>query len=67
MSVLLGLDAKMRQYEQGERFIEAVEGAGGPVLLSKVWMGPQWLPTWPEIRDPLRWIDRATAAPVHAG
>jgi len=67
ISVLLGLDAKMRQYEQGERFIEAVEGAGGPVLLSKVWMGPQWLPTWPEIRDPLRWIDRATAAPVHAG
>ena len=29
MSVLIGLDAKMRQYEQGERFIEAVEGAGG--------------------------------------
>ena len=42
----------MRQYEQGERFIEAVEGVGGPDLLAKVWEGPEWLPSWPEIRDP---------------
>ncbi len=27
---LIGLEAKLKQYEQGERFIEAVEGAGGP-------------------------------------
>ena len=30
VSSLIGLDAKMRQYEQGERFIASVEKAGGP-------------------------------------
>ncbi|MDQ6783539.1 MAG: zinc-dependent metalloprotease [Actinomycetota bacterium] len=59
ISVLIGLDAKLRQYEQGERFIEAVEDAGGPEMLARVWTGPQWLPTWPEIRQPDRWIARA--------
>jgi coenzyme F420 biosynthesis associated uncharacterized protein len=59
ISVLIGLDAKMRQYEQGERFIEAVEAAGGPELFSRVWDGPAWLPSLPEIREPRRWIDRA--------
>jgi coenzyme F420 biosynthesis associated uncharacterized protein len=59
LSVLIGLDAKLRQYEQGERFIEAVEKAGGPEMLARVWTGPQWLPSWPEIRQPDRWIARA--------
>ncbi|MDE3204168.1 MAG: zinc-dependent metalloprotease [Acidobacteriota bacterium] len=58
-SVLLGLDAKMRQYEQGERFVTAVEAAGGRELFSKVWSGPEWLPGWEEIRSPQLWIDRA--------
>jgi coenzyme F420 biosynthesis associated uncharacterized protein len=67
MSSLLGLDAKMRQYEQGERFIAEVERAGGRELLSRVWVAPQWLPSWPEIRDPSVWIERATTAPLVAG
>ena len=62
VTVLIGLDAKMQQYEQGERFIEAVERAGGRDLLAKVWDGPEWLPTWPEIRAPADWIARAQAA-----
>jgi coenzyme F420 biosynthesis associated uncharacterized protein len=62
VTVLIGLDAKMQQYEQGERFIEAVERAGGRDLLAKVWEGPEWLPTWPEIRAPADWIARAQAA-----
>jgi coenzyme F420 biosynthesis associated uncharacterized protein len=62
VAVLLGLDAKMRQYEQGERFIAAVEQAGGQQLFSKVWEGPEWLPSWDEIRSPQRWIDRARDA-----
>jgi coenzyme F420 biosynthesis associated uncharacterized protein len=62
MSLLLGLDAKMRQYEQGERFIEAVEAAGGPPLLARVWEGPEWLPSWAEIREPSQWVSRATTA-----
>ena len=59
MSKLLGLDAKMRQYAEGERFVESVEAAGGPVLLARVWEGPEWLPTLEEIRDPATWVARA--------
>jgi coenzyme F420 biosynthesis associated uncharacterized protein len=64
VSVLVGLDAKLRQYEQGERFIEAVEAKGGPELLARVWQGPQWLPSWPEIRAPERWIARTATPPA---
>ena len=59
ISKLLGLDAKMRQYAEGERFVEAVEASGGPALLARVWEGPEWLPTLEEIRDPARWVARA--------
>ena len=52
MSKLLGIDAKLRQYAEGERFVESVEAAGGPALLARVWEGPEWLPTLEEIRDP---------------
>jgi coenzyme F420 biosynthesis associated uncharacterized protein len=61
VSSLVGLDAKLRQYEQGEQFVNSVEGAGGRDLLAKVWQGPEWLPSWPEIREPQRWIARASA------
>jgi coenzyme F420 biosynthesis associated uncharacterized protein len=53
-----GLDAKLRQYEQGERFIRAVESAGGPRLLARAWEGPENLPTLEEIRAPDQWIGR---------
>ena len=58
---LVGLEAKLKQYEQGERFIEAVEAAGGTQLLDNVWRGPEWLPDLTEIRDPQRWVDRVRA------
>lgn len=59
MSKLLGLDAKMRQYAEGEHFVESVEAAGGPALMARVWEGPEWLPTLEEIRDPSLWVARA--------
>ncbi|MDQ1373970.1 MAG: hypothetical protein QOJ09_1308 [Actinomycetota bacterium] len=63
---LIGLEAKMKQYEQGEEFIAAVERVGGPALLNKAWNGPDALPTMGEIRDPDSWIRRmATDAMVH--
>ena len=61
MSRLLGLEAKMRQYAEGERFVESVEEAGGQALLAQVWEGPEWLPTLEEIREPGRWVARAGA------
>jgi coenzyme F420 biosynthesis associated uncharacterized protein len=62
MSRLLGLEAKMRQYAEGERFVESVEEAGGPELLARVWQGPEWLPTLAEIRSPGEWVARAGGA-----
>jgi coenzyme F420 biosynthesis associated uncharacterized protein len=59
VSKLLGLDAKMRQYAEGERFVESVEATGGPALLARVWEGPEMLPTLDEIRDPAAWVARA--------
>jgi coenzyme F420 biosynthesis associated uncharacterized protein len=55
---LIGLEAKLNQYAQGEAFIEAVERAGGPELLARAWERPEMLPTLAEIREPALWIDR---------
>ena len=59
---LIGLEAKLKQYEQGERFIETVEAAGGRDLFDRVWEGPEFLPSLPEIRDPEQWIQRVNSA-----
>ncbi len=58
----IGLEAKLKQYEQGERFIETVEAAGGPDLLARAWQAPELLPSLGEIRDPARWIERVQFA-----
>jgi coenzyme F420 biosynthesis associated uncharacterized protein len=55
---LVGLDAKLRQYEEGEAFIVAVEQKGGAELVAKVWEGPEWLPSLEEIRHPERFVER---------
>jgi coenzyme F420 biosynthesis associated uncharacterized protein len=55
---LLGFEAKLAQYEQGERFIQQVEGARGPTALAPVWASAENLPTLTEIREPQRWLDR---------
>lgn len=63
---LIGLEAKMRQYAEGERFVEHVEEVGGPTLLSRVWQGASMLPTLEEIRAPERWVARAGGVPLPA-
>ena len=56
---LIGLEAKINQYAQGERFIEEVERlGGGPSALDPVWRGESWLPTLSEIREPEEWLAR---------
>jgi coenzyme F420 biosynthesis associated uncharacterized protein len=57
---LVGLEAKLKQYEQGERFIAAVEAVGGPALLDRAWERPEHLPSVQEIRQPQSWIDRVS-------
>jgi coenzyme F420 biosynthesis associated uncharacterized protein len=64
---LVGIEAKMRQYEQGEAFIRAVESTAGPDALARVWEGPDRLPTMEEIRHPAEWLARTDPTPVAAG
>jgi coenzyme F420 biosynthesis associated uncharacterized protein len=59
-----GLELKLQQYIQGERFCNALRDAGGPALLARVWDGPENLPTLAEIRNPQRWVERARRAPA---
>lgn len=61
---LVGLEAKLAQYEQGERFIETVERRGGSELVELAWVRPENLPTLGEIRDPEGWIARVSGARV---
>jgi coenzyme F420 biosynthesis associated uncharacterized protein len=55
---LIGLEAKINQYEQGEKFIAAVEEVGGTELLGRAFEAPENLPSLEEIRTPQRWIAR---------
>jgi coenzyme F420 biosynthesis associated uncharacterized protein len=55
---LLGLELKLRQYETGRRFCDAVVDAGGPQALALAWAGPEALPTPAELEDPSLWIAR---------
>jgi coenzyme F420 biosynthesis associated uncharacterized protein len=55
---LAGIEMKMKQYEQGERFILAVERSAGFEALRRVWEGPDCLPTLAEIREPEKWLQR---------
>jgi coenzyme F420 biosynthesis associated uncharacterized protein len=55
---LLGMDMKMRQYEQGKIFCDAVVAARGVPALHHVFSGPEALPSLAEIRDPQAWLAR---------
>ncbi len=58
---LLGLELKLRQYEQGKRFCDAVVTAGGVGALNAVWSGPEALPTTAELERPADWLARTGA------
>jgi coenzyme F420 biosynthesis associated uncharacterized protein len=55
---ITGLDLKLEQYAEGERFVAAVVGGSGQSGLARVWRGPEWLPTLAEIREPEAWLAR---------
>jgi coenzyme F420 biosynthesis associated uncharacterized protein len=58
---LLGLELKLRQYESGRRFCDAVVAAGGPQALARAWSGPETLPTTAELENPKLWLERVSA------
>jgi coenzyme F420 biosynthesis associated uncharacterized protein len=55
---ILGIDLKMKQYEQGSRFVETVVSQAGMETFNKVWTSPETLPTPTEIAEPLEWLER---------
>jgi putative hydrolase len=55
---LIGMDLKLRQYEQGKRFCDAVVARGGIDTLNRAWASPEAMPTLPELDDPVAWIAR---------
>ena len=63
---LLGLDMKMRQYEQGKVFCDAVVAEAGIAALNRVWESPESLPTEAELERPLDWLARLGPAPAAA-
>ena len=60
---LLGLDLKIRQYEQGKRFCDAVAREGMETL-NRVWAAAENLPTPAELDDPAAWVARTALVPA---
>ncbi|HEX6444436.1 MAG TPA: zinc-dependent metalloprotease [Streptosporangiales bacterium] len=60
---LLGIDLKMKQYEQGSAFVRAVVDEVGMDGFNKVWTSPNTLPTKTEIADPAAWVARVARPP----
>jgi uncharacterized protein (DUF2342 family) len=55
---LLGLELKLRQYEVGRRFCDAVVREAGPRALARAWSGPDALPSSEELQTPALWLAR---------
>jgi len=55
---LLGIDLKMKQYEQGSRFVTTVVDEAGMAGFNKVWTSPETLPTRAELANPREWLER---------
>jgi coenzyme F420 biosynthesis associated uncharacterized protein len=55
---ILGIDLKMKQYEQGSRFVRTVVAEAGMPAFNKVWTSPESLPTRDELANPRSWLAR---------
>jgi coenzyme F420 biosynthesis associated uncharacterized protein len=55
---LIGMDLKLRQYEQGKAFCDGVVARGGIEGLNRVWLHPDAMPTMAELNDPAAWLRR---------
>ncbi len=55
---LLGMDAKLRQYTEGRRFVAETVAAVGMAGFNRVWESPETLPRATEIADPATWVER---------
>jgi coenzyme F420 biosynthesis associated uncharacterized protein len=55
---ILGIDLKMKQYEQGSKFVKTVVQEAGMSGFNRVWTSQETLPTLAEISDPSAWLRR---------
>lgn len=55
---LIGMEMKLRQYENGARFIDGVERHAGWEALDRAWESAEHLPTLEEIENPVLWLER---------
>jgi len=63
---LLGLDAKMRQYADGQKFVQRIVDRVGMERFNVIWERPEHLPTERELHYPDEWIDRMGLSPAPA-
>jgi coenzyme F420 biosynthesis associated uncharacterized protein len=56
---LLGMDLKLRQYEQGKAFCDGVVARAGIEGLNRVWTAPEAMPAMAELKDPAAWLRRS--------
>jgi hypothetical protein len=61
---LLGVDAKLRQYAEGRRFVHEVHARVGMAGFNRVWDSPLTLPLLHELTDADAWIARVGATPT---
>jgi coenzyme F420 biosynthesis associated uncharacterized protein len=59
---LIGMDLKLRQYEQGKAFCDGVVERAGIAGLNRVWELPSRMPTLAELDDPAAWLLRTEPA-----
>lgn len=58
----LGLEMKLRQYELGKAWSDAVVAESGIAGLNRVWREPAALPSIAELEAPDKWIERLSGA-----
>jgi coenzyme F420 biosynthesis associated uncharacterized protein len=60
---LLGVEAKMRQYAEGRRFVHEVVTTVGMAAFNRIWDSPLTLPLLSELTDASAWITRVGVRP----
>jgi coenzyme F420 biosynthesis associated uncharacterized protein len=64
---ILGIDLKMRQYQQGAAFVRTVVTEAGMATFNRVWTSPETLPSREELASPQRWLERVDGTSRAAG
>jgi putative hydrolase len=61
---VLGVEVKMRQYAEGNRFVSAVVSRVGMDGFNQIWTSPETLPRTEELTNPTAWIERVHGRPA---